>query len=94
MVSFSDILSRAIKGENLMFDNQLVLYATIVYLKLHPSDAKHLRDYIRIVRNLIVNTNDKSERDRPRIISSIVEFAEHENPYLQLKQDETYPKDF
>lgn len=88
VVSFSDILSRAIKGENLMFDNQLVLYATIIYLKLHPSDAKHLRDYIRIVRNLIVNTNDKSERDRPRIISSIVEFAEHENPYLQLKQDD------
>ena len=83
-LSFSDILSRAIRGENLVFDNKLVLYAAIAYIKKH-GDCVLVKDYIRIVRNLIVNTDDKSERDRPRILSSIIKFAENKDPYLALK---------
>ncbi len=84
-VSFKDILERVIKGENLLFDNELILYAAIAFLKYHQKNIFFVKDFLRIVRNLIVNTNDKSERDRPRIISSVIKFAESENPYDALK---------
>lgn len=84
-VCFEDILVRVIKGENLLFDNELVLYAAIAFLKYHPKNIFFVKDFLRIVRNLIVNTNDKSERDRPRIITSVIKLAESENPYDALK---------
>lgn len=84
-VYFGDLLTRVIKGENLLFDNELVLYAAIAFLKFHPKNFIFVKDFLRIVRNLIVNTNDKSERDRPRIITSVIKLAENENPYDALK---------
>lgn len=87
------ILSICIKGGQMNIDQLFVLYSTFVYAYRHKSSmppledtgdnpfCDKLNDYVRAVRNLIVNTNDKSEREHPRIINSIMELSDKEDVY-------------
>lgn len=68
--SLADILAIALKGGNITTDMMIILYSSLVYLR-HHDDRQELSCFIRVIRNLIYNTNDKSEREQPRIFRSI-----------------------
>ena len=73
--SLNDILANAIQGKNMITEKMIILFACLVFLYRH-NNTKKMADFIRVVRNLIYNTNDKSERDQPRIMRSIEKLAE------------------
>lgn len=64
--TLSDILATSIQGGKMEIDMMVILYASLRYLSNHGNRAE-IKGFIRVVRNLICNTNDKSERDQPRI---------------------------
>ena len=70
VLSLSEVLENTINGKDQNIENQLSLYATLVYL--HNNKGKtNLPYFIRVIRNLAINTADKSEREWPRILRSI-----------------------
>lgn len=72
--SLADLLAVSLRGDSMTIDMTIILYSALIYLKRH-GDIPELNNYVRVVRNLIYNTNDKSERDQPRIFRSIDQFC-------------------
>lgn len=101
--TLADLLASSIKGENLTIDKLIVLYAAIVYMFKRRVVCKNedeykekveefkkgLVDFVKVVRNLIYNTGDKSEREQPTILKSIDTLAENEDVYKAM-----LPEDF
>lgn len=104
--SISDVLSICIKGEALNVDQLFVLYAAFIYVRNHKSKLQNAEgiadaqfcertcDFVRVVRNLIVNTNDKSEREHPRIIRSIKDLSLDDEIYSVTNNPEFNLKGF
>lgn len=99
-LSFSEILSFCIKGEHMSTDRMFVLYTAIVFAFKHQNlipttDCKNddnrfferMNEFVRVIRNLIVNTNDNSEREHPRLIKSIVELCETDDFIATIRKD-------
>lgn len=78
--TLSDILATAIQNGTISIDKMIILFSCLTYLSQH-NDEKKLVDFIRVVRNLICNTKDKSERDQPRIMRSLEKLSENEDVY-------------
>ena len=72
--SLADLLVVSLRGDNMTIDMTIILYSALIYLKQH-GNIQELNSFVRTVRNLIYNTNDKSERDQPRILRSIDQFS-------------------
>ena len=68
--SLADLLSILLRGGNMTIDMIVILYSSLIYLQQH-GNIPELNSFVRVIRNLIYNTNDKSERDQPRILRSI-----------------------
>lgn len=83
--SLSDILSDAIKGVGKSPEKMVILYACLLFLRQHD-DKSHLMDFVRVTRNLICNTEDRYERDQPRILRSIEKFSKDMNVYDALSK--------
>lgn len=99
-LAFSDILSKCIKGEHMSVDRMFVLYAALVYAYKHQNVipateaemdrnpfSDRIKDFVRVIRNLIVNTKDNSEREHPRLINSIIELCETDDLFATISQD-------
>lgn len=99
-LAFSDVLSKCIKGEHMSVERMFLLYAAFVYTYKHQSlipatkeemdnnlFCKEMNGFVRVIRNLIVNTNDNSEREHPRLIKSLVELSEADDLYATISQD-------
>lgn len=95
-LAFSDILSNCINGEHMSIEQLFVLYAALVYTYEHKSLKAKMGDlgfceqtneFVRVIRNLIVNTNDKSEREHPRIINSIIELSNTDSFIETIQND-------
>ena len=94
----ANILSVCITGDNMSIDQLFVLYSAFVYAYKHQNEmpkiedidtsrfGQRINDFVRVVRNLIVNTNDKSEREHPRIIGSIGELCEGDDVYATTRK--------
>ena len=80
--TLSDILATAIQNgfKSLSIDKMIILFSCLTYLKRHHNEKK-LVDFIRVVRNLIYNTKDKSEREQPHIMRSIEKLSEDIDVY-------------
>jgi len=63
----------------------ILLYSTLRYFYLQKP-AEHFPDFIRVVRNLLENTADKSIREWPRLLASIDNIITSENIYDLLMQ--------
>lgn len=75
---------REIVSDNKRDINQMfVLYGAINY-SFNKKEEKNLMDYVRVVRNLIANTDDNSRREWPRLLSSIENLISDENVYEVL----------
>jgi len=81
--SLADLLALSLKGENMTTDMMVILYSALIYLRCH-GDITELKSYVRIVRNLIYNTNDKYARDQPRILCSIERLSASVNVFETL----------
>lgn len=81
--SLASLLVLSIQGDNMTTDMMVILYSTLIYLNRH-GERKELKDFVRVVRNLICNTKDKSERDQPRILRSIERLGSTVNVYEAL----------
>lgn len=46
----------------------LLFYATLQYLLKYGNDTFGIEDYLIVVRNMLVNTRDKSQREWPRLL--------------------------
>lgn len=84
--TLSDIISNAIQGSSMTIDKMIILYSSLLFYRKHKNDK--LNDYIRVTRNLIYNTNDKSERDQPRILKSLEKLSENADVYEILSQND------
>lgn len=78
------LLSTAITGDNLSIDKFVILYAAILYNYKHKENISGIVDFIRVIRNLISNTNDKSEREQPRIYKSVDKLCDFAKVYTAL----------
>ncbi len=64
--------------------NQLfILFSTLLY-SFENKEQENFYDFIRVVRNLIVNTTDNSRREWPRLISSVKNLITDQNIYSLL----------
>lgn len=72
--SIQQILQHILTNSNVDITAGLVLYATI-YFNYNECDTEMLYDYLRVIRNITENTNDKSRREWTRIIKSINNLA-------------------
>lgn len=99
-MAFGDILSKCIKGEHMSVERMFVLYAAFIYAYKHRSQmpateadmdnnpfCNRMNEFVRVIRNLIVNTNDNSEREHPRLIKSIVELSEDDDFIDTIRKD-------
>jgi Protein of unknown function DUF262 len=66
----------------------IILFATLRYFYLQKSLA-NFPDFIRVVRNLLENTDDKSKREWPKLLKSIDNLIKDENVYDILLQTKT-----
>ena len=71
-------------GKNIDISSQIILYATLRYLYKIPTNKidKNYFDYVRVIRNLTHNTNDKSRREWARILNSIELLISTDNIYI------------
>lgn len=77
-----DILKSILAGKR--DTNELyVLFSTLNYC-YQTNQKINLYDFLRVVRNLIHNTNDNSRREWPRLLQSINNLISDENVYLIL----------
>lgn len=81
--SLADILAISLKGDNMTIDMVVILYSALKYLHCH-GDIAELKNFVRVIRNLIYNTKDKSERDQPRILCSIEQLSTSVNVFETL----------
>lgn len=99
-LAFGDILSKCIRGEHMSVERMFVLYAAFIYAFKHQSHmptaeadmhnnpfCDRMNEFVRVIRNLIVNTDDNSEREHPRLIKSIVELSEADDFTDTIRKD-------
>lgn len=82
--SISQVLNHILTDENTDITPSLILYAAIYY-KFTKHSVDNFYDYIRVVRNLAENTNDKSRREWVRILKSIANLCS-DDIYSLLRQ--------
>lgn len=73
-LSIADVLESIILNKYQNTENQISLYAALLYLHNKKDNAK-MSYFVRVIRNLTTNTPDKSEREWPRILHSIETFS-------------------
>lgn len=71
------------RGTNQIF----ILYNAILY-KYKGKPDENLYDYLRVVRNLIANTDDNSQREWPRLLDSLESLISDKNVYTVLATDD------
>jgi len=82
--SLNKILSRIIGGKKDIND-YFIIYGCLRYCFLIDDDS-NLMDYLRVIRNLIINTADNSRREWPRLIPSMEDLITKENIYNGLSE--------
>ena len=90
--SFESIFTEMMQGKA-ETDESIIIYATLLYLEKHRGikiDDRYLLEFIRVIRNLIVNTDDKGTRIWNRILPSIERIAQQQDIYqVLLNETET-----
>ena len=86
-ISLADLLTISLKGDNMTIDMMVILYSALKYLRCH-GDIAELKNFVRVIRNLIYNTKDKSERDQPRILCSLERLSASDHVYETLAEEE------
>ena len=84
--SLSSILKDIFNSET-DTNQKIIFFLTILYC-YDKKPLKNLNDFIRVVRNLIANTDDNSRREWPRLITSLQNLISDENVYVILPQME------
>ena len=74
-----DILKEIVKGKR-DTDELYVLFSAINYC-YQVKQQTNLYDFLRVVRNLIHNTNDNSRREWPRLLRSVNKLISNKNVY-------------
>jgi len=78
------ILKNILSNERNPNTNELfICFLTLLY-SYNKKPKENLKDYIRVVRNLIENTDDNSRREWPRLIRSLEKLISKENVYEVL----------
>ena len=85
--SLADLLAISLKGDNMTTDMIVILYSALKFLRCH-GDIAELRNFVRVIRNLIYNTKDKSERDQPRILCSVERLSASDHVFKALAEEE------
>lgn len=78
--SINSILKNCFDQKDFKTDEKYLLYSAIVY-RYEKGSFNGIENYLRVVRNLIVNTDDKSSREWPRIIESFEKLAKSNDMY-------------
>lgn len=85
--SFQSVLKEVIVDKTNAVAHYILLHAALIYKRAHPdveaTDPKLLY-FLRITRNLIVNTKDNSPRTWSRSIPSLEAIAQQDDPYAAL----------
>lgn len=82
--SLSQILKDIIDGKR--DTTQLFILFLALRYSYYKKTKENLNDYVRVVRNLIVNTDDNSRREWSRLISSLHNLISDDNVYQLLSE--------
>jgi len=85
--SIQNIFKLLLTGEKVEVTHRYLLFGTLLYFRFNNQKTEDYFDFIRVLRNLVVNTNDTSRREWPRIISSIQKMIGTENIYIKLLEE-------
>jgi hypothetical protein len=66
--------------------NQLFILFSSLNYRFNNAPQENLSDFLRVVRNLIENTDDNSRREWPRLISSLQNLISDKNVYILLAE--------
>ena len=80
--SLPDILNKIIEGRR--DTNELYILYSAINFSFQGKDKANLYDFLRVVRNLIHNTNDNSRREWPRLLKSVDNLISNDNVYKLL----------
>jgi len=80
--SLPDILNKIIEGRR--DTNELYILYSAINFSYQGKDQANLYDFLRVVRNLIHNTNDNSRREWPRLLKSVDNLISNDNVYKLL----------
>lgn len=83
--SLHDLLSKVMDGKGDV-EGHYIVYSSFLFLFKIKNDT-YLYDYLRVVRNLIHNTNDNSRREWPRLLGSLQKLISTESVYEVLYED-------
>lgn len=75
--------------ENKRGTNQIFILFNAILYNYHGKSENNLYDYLRVVRNLIANTDDNSQREWPRLLNSLESLISNDNVYNVLARDES-----
>jgi hypothetical protein len=82
--TLKDLLREVIEKKRENETNELyILFSAINYF-YQGKEQKNLYDFLRVVRNLIHNTNDNSRREWPRLLNSLNNLISDKNVYELL----------
>lgn len=76
------------KADSIIYS--LVVFAVLKFMEIRKDDKNKLvltglNDYLRVIRNLIENTTDRSKREWPKIIQSLENLIS-DNVYVKIQQ--------
>jgi hypothetical protein len=83
--SIAMVFQDMLMGKNIDSLRIILLYSTLRYYFCRMP-ANNFGDFIRVVRNLVYNTDDRSIREWPRLFGSIEHLIAEENVYHILRQ--------
>jgi hypothetical protein len=83
-VSIQHLLKTILEGKRDV-TQYLLLYSSLLYY-YNNAETANFNDYIRVVRNLVYNTADKSVREWPRLIKSLSNLVADTDVYTILLQ--------
>lgn len=83
-IHIPDILEFILDGKR-DISHSIVLFSSLrYYYKIKNKNKVNFYDFIRVVRNLVENTRDRSKREWPKLLNSIEHLIQDKNVYEQL----------
>lgn len=83
-INIPDMLEFILAGRRDIAHSILLFSFLRYYYKIKNKNKVNLYDFIRVVRNLVENTRDKSKREWPKLLKSIEHLIQNQNVYQQL----------
>lgn len=77
------------KGDQMTADESIIVFAMWLYMRKYPEEQQGLLHFIRVVRNLIVHTDDKGAREQRRMLPALVSMVNADKDVYEVLRTTT-----